>query len=299
MFTVINVLRSNLCDYKFQEKEKEMKKFIRILTNIIRCIIIIICVITLCFSSYMIFTNIQQMNKQNADDEQLIAEIMQQQKEDSNEETTEQEEKPVEIFEPDKNTYSQLVSGNSEYVGWIKWDTNIINEPIMHNRKDDYYLKHNYYGNESTAGSICLDDAATVDDQNIFIYGHSMFYFADNLNGKFTPLRNMVNQSYYETNKTFKIWWADRMTCYEVVAACDIDATTTNWGYATPVFYSEEGFNKWKSLLQEVNLISSSTEYAWTDKFVTLQTCTNPEGNQRTFVVAKAVGDYLYSDFVE
>ena len=81
MFAVINVLRSNLCDYKFREKEKEMKKFIRILTNIIRCIIIIICVITLCFSSYMIFTNIQQMNKQNADDEQLIAEIMQQQKE--------------------------------------------------------------------------------------------------------------------------------------------------------------------------------------------------------------------------
>lgn len=253
-----------------------MKKFIRRL-------LIFICVICLAFTGFQIFQYLNEFHKESVDDEKLIAEIT------SSAQSVETEDTDKE-FTPDASTYRKLHNMNSDYRGWLKWDSNIISTPIMQNTTDDmYYLKHNIYKNVVIGGSAFIESDALLDDQNITIYGHSVFYTNTQTTGQmFSRLRNLETQQGYENNKGFKIYWENDISVYEVYAVCEIDENTNTWTFERKNFTDAE-FQEWIGNATNKNMIIPSITADSSNKYVTLQTCKYREGSERIIVIGKEI----------
>jgi sortase B len=251
-----------------------MKKFIRRL-------LIFICVICLAFTGFQIYQYLNEFNKEDVDDAKLIAEIT------SSEQSAKSED---EEFTPDASTYGKLHSINSDYRGWLKWDSNMISTPIMQNPSDDaYYLKHNIYKNVVIGGGAFIESDASLDDQNLTVYGHSVFYTNTQTTGQmFSRLRNLETQTGYENNKGFKIYWENDISVYEVYAVCEIDESTNTWSFERKNFTDSE-FQDWISNANNKNLIKPSIIADSGSKYVTFQTCKYREGSERIIVIGKEI----------
>jgi SrtB family sortase len=261
----------------------------------IRKLLIIICVAVLAFVSWQIGSYLWGLHNEKAQDEQVIKEIKEAMQNDS--ESTETE--AGEPFQPDKYTYGYMHGINSDYVGWLKWDSNIINTYIMQPPTDDTekYLYNNIYGNRVYGGSAFINSTATLDSQNLTIYGHSVF--ATNtyaIQMMFSPLRNMLQQSYYESNKTFKIYYESEIVSYEVFAVAKVDISTDDWAYTKSSFDDENEVQSWLNQAYSRSTISSNLEVTPNDRFVTFQTCMYREGNERVIVVAKEMSREAYPE---
>lgn len=256
-----------------------MKKFIRRL-------LIFICVVCLAFTGFQIYQYLNEFHKEDVDDAKLIAEIT------SSEQSSESKN---EEFTPDASTYGKLHSINSDYRGWLKWNSNMISTPIMQNSSEDaYYLKHNIYKNVVIGGSAFIESDASLDDQNLTIYGHSVFYSNTQTTGQmFSRLRNLETQTGYENNKGFKIYWENDISVYEVYAVCEIDESTNTWSFERKNFTDSE-FQDWLSNANKKNLIKPSITADSGSKYVTFQTCKYREGSERIIVIGKEIERISY-----
>ena len=265
----------------------EIPNFKKIMEKFIRRLLIFICVICIAFTGFQIYQYLNEFHKETVDEERLIAEIT------SSEQSSETEKD--EEFTPDASTYGKLHRINSDYRGWLKWDSNIISTPIMQNTSDDnFYLKRNIYKNVVIGGSAFIDSDASLDDQNLTIYGHSVFYTNTQTTGQmFSRLRNLETQQGYENNKGFKIYWENDISVYEVYAVCEIDESTNTWSYERKNFTDTE-FQDWISVANSKNLISPSITADSSSKYVTLQTCKYREGSNRIIVVGKEINKISY-----
>lgn len=87
---------------------------------------------------------------------------------DSNKEQTENE--PVIL-----SRYSDLYKENSDLIGWLSIDGMEIDYPVMQCEDDEYYLHHDFYGNDSKYGCLYVRKEADINTgSNFIIYGHNM-----------------------------------------------------------------------------------------------------------------------------
>lgn len=259
----------------------------------IRKLLIVVCVGILVFVGYNIGSYWLRLSNEKQQDEQVIKEVKKA-TQNSSEEATEGAKEP---FTPDANTYGYMHGINSDYRGWLKWDSNIINTYLLQPSEDrsDDYLTKNIYGNTVIGGSAFIEPTATLDDQNLPIYGHSVFMTDTHaVQMMFSPLRNMVDQSYFNNNKTFKIYWQNSISCYEVFAVCQIDVTSNSWAYTRSTFDSDESVADWINTAESLNKINSNIDISPDDKFVTFQTCLYRNSDERIIVVAKKITDIQY-----
>ena len=73
--------------------------------------------------------------------------------------------------------YRKLYETNSDLAGWIVIDGTDINYPVVQSKVyQEFYLDHNFDGEEDDAGSIFIDarNDILLPDDNIIIYGHNM-----------------------------------------------------------------------------------------------------------------------------
>lgn len=73
--------------------------------------------------------------------------------------------------------FEKLQSYNDEIYAWIHIPNTKIDYPVaQHEGEDDYYLKHNMYGEPEFAGTIYTEKCNKTDfsDPNTLIYGHNM-----------------------------------------------------------------------------------------------------------------------------
>lgn len=72
-----------------------------------------------------------------------------------------------------------MLEKNKDTKGWIRYNSNKINYPIVQAKDNDYYLDKNFYKKYNQAGSIFMDYRNnSFNDKNVVLYGHSML---DNL----------------------------------------------------------------------------------------------------------------------
>lgn len=182
-------------------------------------------------------------------------------------------------------SYQELKQRNSDYKGWIWFDSKLISLPIMQTSENDYYLKRNIDKEESLGGTPFIDAANLLSDQNITIYGHTVFDDSSNL--AFTPLRQLLDQNTYDQNKRFYIDWESGVKTYQIFAVCDIDVDDDSWGFTQNDFQSDSSFYDFVRNAKQRSSISADVDVAATDSLVTLQTCTELHSTKRLVIVAK------------
>lgn len=72
--------------------------------------------------------------------------------------------------------YRALYQENGDLVGWLSIEGTDIDYPVMQREDDEYYLHHDFYGEESRYGCLYVKGQADVDTPgtNFIIYGHNM-----------------------------------------------------------------------------------------------------------------------------
>ena len=218
----------------------------------------IICIVTICISSFKIYTTLRDYKK--ADN--VYSELRDTKNNSDN--TTE--------------ATKDLSSINSDYQFWINVEGTNIDYPVVQGSDNDFYLNHDFNKNYLPAGSIFLDYRNDFEtDYNTVIYGHHM-----RNSTMFGQMEKFKKEDFFEKNKTITLTSKNAIYEYEIFAIGVYDA---DFGYNTVDFNDEDDFNNFldkilsKSMYSR-NIVNSS------DKIITLSTCSYEYDNARTAIFA-------------
>lgn len=183
--------------------------------------------------------------------------------------------------------YRQLYEENPDLFGWITIPGSQIDYPVMRTPDEpEKYLHANFQGEYSFAGTPFLEDACTLESDNIIIYAHNMLdgsmfrglfryeqsnYWRDNPiiqfntlyeEGEYEILAAFYDRVYYKTEDCFKFYQF-------------IDAE------------NEEDFNEAIGQFKSKALYDTGVTAQYGDKLITLVTCSYHVDNGRFVVVAR------------
>lgn len=201
------------------------------------------------------------------------------------EENIEQNETEPLNYNPIK--WDELKIINNDIVGWI-YNGQTINYPIFQYQDNQYYLKHDMYGNESKHGSIFLNtynNEQFCDDVS-GIYGHHM---KDGT--MFKTICNYKSQEYFEEHQTMMLYTLDNS--YEVllfggVIVPDSYAFIGN-------FETKNDFEVWLENIIKNSTFTSNIDVEYGDKIVYFSTCTYEFSNARYILYGKLSEQYQYT----
>ena len=152
----------------------------------------------------------------------------------------------------------------------------------------DFYLTHNYNGEEDINGSIFLDSRNDFEqqDDNLIVYGHNM-----KSGMMFGELKNYLDEAFINEHKTISFNTIYEKAEYEVVAVClSKVAQEGEEGFRYYDFVNagnEENFNRYLENIKKMNVIGGKLDVSYGDKLLTLSTCNNYTEDGRLFLVAK------------
>lgn len=175
--------------------------------------------------------------------------------------------------------YSRLKSINENYLFWIFIPNTNINYPVVKSEDNEEYLSTNFMGEKNKGGCIFVDSRNSLEDNNIIIYGHNM-----KDKSMFGTLSDLLKSEYLSKNKNIYIYLENKILEYEIFSVYITNGDT--FPYKNK-FSNDEEFNDY------INLTMSKSFYEFDYKdddkknIITLSTCTNATGDERTIVNAK------------
>lgn len=184
-----------------------------------------------------------------------------------------------------------LYADNPDLVGILEVVGTDINYPVMQTINDpEYYLRRDFYGDESTAGTLFVDYRCDIVNPttNTIIYGHNM-----RSGTMFGGLKRYLKQDYYQSHKTiiFKTLYEEQE--YEIVGVglsavgYDDDEKYKYYDFINAVTGSE--LQEFLNAIQSLSVYDETIDISATDKILTLSTCNSYTEDGRMFVVAKRV----------
>lgn len=186
--------------------------------------------------------------------------------------------------------YKNLYLKNKNLIGWIKIDDTNIDYPVMQsvNGNGEFYLDHDYDGNEDRNGTLFLDDDcdALRPSDNLIIYGHNM-----KSGQMFGGLDNYKSESYFENHKLVRFDTIYTEGIYEVAFVfqtrvySEADITFKYYQFIEP--NSQEEFESGIREMREMSLYDTGVEVEYGDKLISLSTCDYDESNGRFVVVCR------------
>ena len=184
--------------------------------------------------------------------------------------------------------YRKLYEINSDIVGWLNIGDGLLSTPVMQ-RDNEYYLTHDFYGEEDKHGQVFLDkgNSPQLTDDNTILYGHNI-----------TSDRSMFNilTRYKDTEFAAEHPVIQRNTLYNryqyAVAAVYIVSTRPEHGelfdYISYLkFSTRDAKQAYISQIQKRSLIDTGVKMTADDRLLTLSTCTYEFADARLVVVAR------------
>lgn len=200
-------------------------------------------------------------------------------------------DKPGVIFNnpiPDVEEYtflrydlSDALNRNSDTIAWLEIKYCNISYPVVQGKDNEYYLKHDFYGNYTYHGWVFQDfREAEVGAKNIVIYGHNLM-----AGGMFSNLSDILESKepvYVQYQSTYDT------RVYEVVSAY---VTEPVIDYIKMDFTDEE-FKTFEDNIIKKNewKYAPKVELNENDRFLTLSTC---HGDNRLAVHCRLVEGYI------
>ena len=212
-------------------------------------------------------------------------------KKDTTEEPTEETPSAPVV---DNNTYAnvsymstdlnELKARNQDTVAWIKVNNTNINYVVVEAHDNEWYLKHDFYGNNNANGWIFADyrDDFSNFNNNTIIYGH-------NLTNKsmFGSLTWALRESWYtnQDNHFIKISTFNSDTVWKIFSIYQIKPEVY---YLKTYFESDEEHQEFLNTLIGRSIYNFNESLTTSDRILTLSTCSD-DGTKRMVVHAKLV----------
>lgn len=242
-----------------------------IMRKIVYTIITILLISLVLISSYLIFKEKKQNEKQENTFEDLI-EIVEENIEN-------QEERKIDI--------NKLYEENKDIVGWLKIDNTTINYPIMQNINDpNYYLHRDFYKNYSSYGTPYMAKQCNLNSDNIVIYGHHM-----KNNKMFGELEKYKSKDFYNNHKIITFTTLEKEYSYEIFAVFKTTVYTKNTFryYENINFENKKMYDDFINICKNKSLYQTGIEIKDKEKLITLSTCEYSNKNSRLVIVARKI----------
>lgn len=174
-------------------------------------------------------------------------------------------------------------------VGWIEIEDTHISYPVVQGKDNDFYLTHNYKGDNAERGAIFLDSNYNwnIAGNNLMIYGHYMIN-----NEMFTDLTKYVEEDFYKEHPTIRFTTADEDAEYDIIAVFRSKVYSKNDEDVFKYYNfmnsnSEKEYNNFiKNIKREaIYNIEETAEYG--DELITLTTCSYYTEDGRFVVVGR------------
>lgn len=189
--------------------------------------------------------------------------------------------------EKDKYPYittniNNLIQENKNTIGWIQVPNTNINYPVVQTTDNDYYLTHDFYNKQSSAGWVFLDYRNNLEniDTNTIIYAHNRLD-----NSMFGTLKNTLNTDWYQNNKYIYFNTTNSMNTYEVFSIYTVNANNfKNSINLTNETETQEYLND----IKNKSIVNFNIDVTANNQIITLYTCAN-NNFDRTILHAKLV----------
>ncbi|MCR5795774.1 MAG: class B sortase [Solobacterium sp.] len=161
----------------------------------------------------------------------------------------------------------------------LVWE-GLLDLPVVQTDNNSFYLDHAFDGSAATYGTAFLDAACSRDDAGVMILGHHVF---DDREAVFSPLMRLYES---EPPEEITLQYEDCTYAYTFLGAAEADdeaildldpvrKTCDKAGIGRLSRFLRTGFLPYTGVLQE------------TDRFLILQTCTDPQGDRKLLVFAR------------
>ena len=186
--------------------------------------------------------------------------------------------------------YAGLYAENSDTIGWLKIDGMTIDYVVMQAPDEiNKYLRHDFYGKDSTRGCLFVDDYCDIfNSDNIIIYGHNM-----KDGSMFGTLDSYADESFYAEHKIIRFDTIYEKHSYEVVAAISTSIPAKDEDVFRYYEYTssndEETFLDYADFIEKNKLYDTGVEINPGDKLLTLSTCAYHTTDGRFVVVARQI----------
>lgn len=185
--------------------------------------------------------------------------------------------------------YAALYEENQDFAGWLSIDGMKIDYPVMQCEDDEYYLHHDFYGEESKYGCLYVRNRADLDaGTNFIIYGHNM-----KDGSMFGDLDLYLDERFYSEHSVISFDTLYEERTYEIVAVFRSQVYSADDNvFKYYQFYeadTNEEFEDFYGNIKKLSLYDTGVEAAFGDTFLTLSTCAYHVENGRLVVVARKV----------
>lgn len=194
----------------------------------------------------------------------------------------ESEEKPVILTK-----YAGLYEENTDLVGWLSIEGMKIDYPVMRGEDDQYYLHHDFYGEDSKYGCLYVKRQADLNaGTNVIVYGHNM-----KDGSMFGDLDLYLKEDFYKEHPrvSFDTLYEERT--YDIIAVFRSQVYNVDEDvFKYYQFYEadmQEEFDDFYDNIKALSLYDTGVEAAFGDTFVTLSTCAYHVPDGRLVVVAR------------
>lgn len=183
--------------------------------------------------------------------------------------------------------YASLYEENNDLAGWLSIEGMKIDYPVMQCGDDEYYLSHDFYGEESKYGCLYVRNQADLEDgANFLIYGHNMRDGA-----MFGDLDLYQEESFYKEHPTVSFHTLYEERTYDIIAVFRSQVYRVDEDvFKYYKFYeanTREEFEDFYSNVKALSLYDTGVEAEFGDTFLTLSTCAYHVEDGRFVVVAR------------
>lgn len=187
--------------------------------------------------------------------------------------------------------FEGLQKENPDCIGWIRFPNLDISYPVMQGKDNEEYLRHTFWGEYATAGSIFIDSASRPDfsDKNTLVYGHNM------KNGSmFGQLKYYEEEAFYKKNPGFYIETPEGSSYYAIFS-CYLAAVEGQEEAFAMSFSTEEEYGRFLDTVKGYSFYDTGIKPSAGQNTVTLLTC-NQAGYDYRFLIHAVQTEFIPSD---
>lgn len=187
---------------------------------------------------------------------------------------------------------AQVAKLKEEYkniIGWIEIKDTHISYPVVQGKDNEFYLTHDYKGDNAERGAIFLDSNYNwnIEGNNLMIYGHYMIN-----NEMFTDLTKYIKEDFYKEHSVIRFTTENEDAEYDIIAVFRSKVYNKNdkdvFKYYN--FMNSESEKEYSSFIKNIKEasiynINETAEYG--DKLITLTTCSYYTEDGRFVVVGR------------
>ena len=187
--------------------------------------------------------------------------------------------------------YEGLAQQNGDLCGWVRIGNTAVDYPVMHTpQAPEYYLRRNFDGEYSVAGTPFLDARCDMENGSLLIvYGHNM-----NDGSMCGALKGYLDEAYRALHPVIRCDSLTQAREYEVLGVLRFKATQEAVDAYYTIPRSEAEFNQYLQRLQADAVYWSEADVRWGGQLLALSTCDSADSGSRVLVVAYRTENVLF-----